>query len=182
MLAQTRRARHSCSLKICVREAKRFQLFSGRCLAGEALARAQSPALGVSGDNGMHIGRRTAVALAIGLTTFASGSFVALKAQAPTDHPTRAVRQVEGRAAVRPAAARTAAIAKPDAGIVARERELLDQYCVTCHNDRSKTANLSLQNLDLTAVGDQAELWERVVRKLRAGVMPPPAIKRPALE
>ena len=42
-----------------------------------------------------------------------------------------------------------------------------------------KTANLSLQGLDLAAVGQHAELWEKVVRKLRAGVMPPPDVPRP---
>ena len=60
-------------------------------------------------------------------------------------------------------------------------RALLDTYCVTCHNDRLKTANLSLQGLDLTKVADHADLWEKVVRKLRAGVMPPPDMPRPAL-
>ena len=60
-------------------------------------------------------------------------------------------------------------------------RALLDQYCVTCHNDRLKTANLSLQGLDLSKVADHAELWEKVVRKLRAGVMPPPDVPRPPL-
>jgi hypothetical protein len=61
------------------------------------------------------------------------------------------------------------------------ERALLDQYCVTCHNNRAKTANLSLEGLDLSTVGDHPELWEKVVRKLRAGVMPPPDIRRPSL-
>ena len=60
-------------------------------------------------------------------------------------------------------------------------RALLDQYCVTCHNGRAKTANLSFEGLDLASVGDHPELWEKVVRKLRAGVMPPPDVKRPAL-
>src|SRR6266849_2317526 len=64
----------------------------------------------------------------------------------------------------------------------AKPRALLDQYCVTCHNDRTRTANLSLTQLDLAAVGDHPELWEKVVRKLRAGVMPPPDVKRPPLE
>jgi len=64
----------------------------------------------------------------------------------------------------------------------AKPRALLDQYCVTCHNDRTKTANLSLAQLDLATVGDHPELWEKVVRKLRAGVMPPPDVKRPPLE
>jgi hypothetical protein len=64
---------------------------------------------------------------------------------------------------------------------VAAERALLDQYCVACHNNRAKTANLSLEGLDLSTVGDHPELWEKVVRKLRAGVMPPPDIRRPSL-
>jgi hypothetical protein len=63
----------------------------------------------------------------------------------------------------------------------AAERALLDQYCVTCHNDKIKTANFSLQKLDLPAVGDHPEVWEKVVRTLRAGLMPPPGIRRPPL-
>jgi len=59
------------------------------------------------------------------------------------------------------------------------ERALLDQYCVTCHNDRTKRANLSLEKLDLTTVGDNPQFWEKVVRKLRGGVMPPPGMRRP---
>src|SRR6476659_7784636 len=60
------------------------------------------------------------------------------------------------------------------AASAAAERALLDQYCVTCHNDKLKTANLSLEKLDLTTAGDRPEVWERVVRTLRADVMPPP--------
>src|SRR5678815_867545 len=63
----------------------------------------------------------------------------------------------------------------------ASQRAVLDQYCVTCHNDKLKTANLSLEKLDLTTAGDHAELWEKVVRKLRAGLMPPPGMRRPPL-
>ena len=66
-------------------------------------------------------------------------------------------------------------------GDAVSQRALLDKYCVTCHNDRVKTANLSLQNADLTAIPSHAELWEKVIRKLRAGVMPPPDMPRPAL-
>src|SRR4249919_1642725 len=68
------------------------------------------------------------------------------------------------------------------AASAARQRAVLDQYCVTCHNDRLKTAQLSLEHSDLLTVGDHPEVWEKVVRKLRAGVMPPPGLKRPALE
>ena len=68
-----------------------------------------------------------------------------------------------------------AAQSAPVAAGASEQRELLDKYCVTCHNDRVKTANLSLQNADLARVAEQAEMWEKVVRKMRAGVMPPPA-------
>src|SRR6266481_580709 len=62
----------------------------------------------------------------------------------------------------------------------AMQRALLDQYCVTCHNDKTKRANLSLEKLDLaTHVGANPQFWEKVVRKLRAGVMPPPGLRRP---
>ena len=65
------------------------------------------------------------------------------------------------------------------AAAVTAQRALLDQYCVVCHNDRAKRANLSLEGLDLTTVGDNPQLWEKVVRKLRGGVMPPPGMRRP---
>jgi hypothetical protein len=60
-------------------------------------------------------------------------------------------------------------------------RALLDRYCVSCHNDRLKTQNLSLQGIDLANVADHAEVWEKVIRKMRAGVMPPPDLPRPPL-
>jgi mono/diheme cytochrome c family protein len=62
-----------------------------------------------------------------------------------------------------------------------QQKAVIDQYCVTCHNARLKTANLSLQDVDYTRIGEHAELWEKVVRKLRAGVMPPPDVRRPSL-
>jgi len=63
----------------------------------------------------------------------------------------------------------------------AKYRAVLDQYCVTCHNDKTKRANLSLENVDPTTIGDHPEVWEKVIRKLRAGVMPPPGVRRPPL-
>ena len=63
------------------------------------------------------------------------------------------------------------------------DRTLLDRYCVTCHNDRTLAAGLSLQGVDLQHVGEHAEeveLWEKVVRKLRTRAMPPPGRRRPA--
>jgi hypothetical protein len=63
----------------------------------------------------------------------------------------------------------------------ASERALLDRYCVGCHNDELKTANFSLEKLDLATAGSHPEIWERVIRKLRAGMMPPPGAPRPEL-
>ena len=60
-------------------------------------------------------------------------------------------------------------------------KAILDQYCVTCHNDKAKIANFSLQNSDLSAAGDHPEVWEQVIRKLRAGMMPPAGMPRPPL-
>jgi hypothetical protein len=61
------------------------------------------------------------------------------------------------------------------------ERALLNKFFVNCHNDKIKRANMTLEHLDLTTAGDYPELWEKVVRKLRAGVMPPPGVRRPPL-
>jgi hypothetical protein len=63
----------------------------------------------------------------------------------------------------------------------AAQRALLDQYCVVCHNDKLKTANFSLQSVDISSVGDHPETWEPVIRKMRAGMMPPPGMPRPSL-
>jgi hypothetical protein len=56
---------------------------------------------------------------------------------------------------------------------------MLDKYCVTCHNQRLKTAGLMLDALDLGQVSEHAETWEKVVRKLRTGAMPPAGRPRP---
>ena len=58
-------------------------------------------------------------------------------------------------------------------------RELLDRHCVACHNDRALTGGLSLQSLDITDVGGNVDVLEKVVRKLRAGQMPPEGRPRP---
>jgi mono/diheme cytochrome c family protein len=67
----------------------------------------------------------------------------------------------------------------PAAADAARQRQLIDQYCVTCHNARLKTAGLLLDQLDLANLAAHAEIGEKVVRKLRAGLMPPAGMRRP---
>ncbi len=70
--------------------------------------------------------------------------------------------------------------AGPPAASSTPYRALLDQYCVTCHNERAKTGGLALDKLDLNHITDGAETWEKVVRKLRGGMMPPQGRPRPA--
>ena len=56
------------------------------------------------------------------------------------------------------------------------------RYCVACHNDRLRSADLSLAGLDLARVGAHAETWEKVITKLRTRTMPPVGRPRPAAE
>jgi hypothetical protein len=52
-------------------------------------------------------------------------------------------------------------------------RAIIDQYCVGCHNEKTRTGNLALDKIDVTHVEQNPEVWEKVVRKVRAGMMPP---------
>ena len=72
--------------------------------------------------------------------------------------------------------------AQRDAGApatAAEARALLDRYCVTCHNDRLRTAGLTLDAADPARVAEAPAIWEKVVRKLRTGMMPPALRPRP---
>ena len=53
------------------------------------------------------------------------------------------------------------------------QRTVIDQYCVSCHNGRVRTAGLALDTIDLQRVEGNAEALEKVVRKLRGRMMPP---------
>jgi mono/diheme cytochrome c family protein len=75
-------------------------------------------------------------------------------------------------AAVQPQPSASARSASP-------ERALLDQYCVSCHNDRTMSGGLSLSAVDLARVPDHPRVWEAAVRKLRARAMPPAGVRRP---
>src|SRR5262245_5262937 len=68
-------------------------------------------------------------------------------------------------------------------GAAATQSAVIDRYCVTCHNSRVSTqataSGVVLDRADLNHVADNAALWERVVRKLRTGAMPPDGAPRP---
>ena len=58
--------------------------------------------------------------------------------------------------------------------------DVVQRYCVTCHNDQLLTGTVSLQGFDVERAAEQAPTAERMIRKLRAGMMPPPGMPRPA--
>jgi mono/diheme cytochrome c family protein len=62
---------------------------------------------------------------------------------------------------------------------VTQQKAVIDQYCVTCHNQRTKTAGLALDALELTKLPEHAEIWEKAIMKLRGHLMPPPNAKQP---
>ena len=107
------------------------------------------------------MGRATAFCLAVALA--GGGQLDALAAGSRT----------EAAAGVRASQPREPAAA------AASRRALLDRYCVTCHNQRLRTGGLALDALDVSRVGEAPDVWERVVLKLRGGMMPPAGRPRP---
>ena len=59
-------------------------------------------------------------------------------------------------------------------------RRLVDRYCVTCHNERLKTADLRLDRIDIDNPSADAEIWEKVVRKVHTGTLPPSNMPQPS--
>jgi mono/diheme cytochrome c family protein len=72
---------------------------------------------------------------------------------------------------------RQQALARPSTP--ASPRPVFDQYCITCHNQKLHTAGLALDTLDITNPSANAEVWEKVIAKLRQGTMPPLGRPRP---
>ena len=86
---------------------------------------------------------------------------------------------VAGLCVVAPAAGGVQGTGASAQTAAAPPRAVLDKYCVTCHNQRTKTAGLALDVLDLAQVSEHADVWEKVVRKIRTGAMPPVGRPRP---
>ena len=61
----------------------------------------------------------------------------------------------------------------------ATQRTLIEDYCVSCHNQKTKAGSLVLEGLDFDRVANNTEVWEKVLRKVRTGQMPPPKAPKP---
>jgi mono/diheme cytochrome c family protein len=83
--------------------------------------------------------------------------------------------QVSGAAAAVPAAHPSTPTSAP----VTPQAAVVNRYCIGCHNARTKSGNLSFADVDLTNASANPEVWERVLRKVGAGMMPPAGMPRP---
>src|SRR5438477_6253602 len=70
---------------------------------------------------------------------------------------------------------------QPASAVVASTEpaSVLQRYCVTCHNDRLRTAGLALDGLDAAHPESKPDVWEKVIRRLRSRTMPPLRVPRP---
>jgi mono/diheme cytochrome c family protein len=69
--------------------------------------------------------------------------------------------------------------AQPASTTATPTQAVIDRYCATCHNQRARLGGLALDTLDVTAAGREPQTWEKVVRKVRTGMMPPSGAPRP---
>ncbi len=115
-------------------------------------------------------------ALCLGLATVIAAQQSAPK-PAPTAKPTAAAPGTR----VAPASPVSRAAVAAPATASADYNGLVKKYCVGCHNDRNKdrAGSLTLASFDMAKVGEEADVTERIIRKLQASMMPPPGMPRP---
>jgi len=123
--------------------------------------------------------RRTLIIAAVVLASATLHGGQARQPAAPAQVPVPAASPAAAKQPAKPVRAVPISSHQPAAMAVATQRQLLDQYCVTCHNSRAKTGNVVLDDVDLANVGPHAEVLEKAVRRVRAGLMPPVGAQRP---
>jgi hypothetical protein len=107
--------------------------------------------------------------IAVAAVLVAGGATGYLAAKAPQAGSTQA----------RPAPPVAAPTAAAAAAAVPPQKALINRYCLGCHNQRTKSGNLRLDELDVMNVAKNSDTWEKVVRKVGAGMMPPSGMPRP---
>ena len=86
---------------------------------------------------------------------------------------------VTGVASAQPRKPVTASALKPVVSHTPDDNATVKRYCGTCHSEKSKSGGLSLATFDVAHAAQNAEITEKVIRKLQAGFMPPPLSARP---
>src|SRR5262245_1373259 len=113
--------------------------------------------------------------LAVAAAAVLSGGVAAQQAsKAPRSDSTT----IKPAASHKPAKTQTAKGSAATPGIEA-QNQLVAQYCATCHSERGKAGGLVLAGFDAAKVTSHPETTEKIIRKLRAGMMPPPQARRP---
>lgn len=114
-----------------------------------------------------------------GLATIMLG--VGLAAQAPPQRKPAPAAPTTLRHAQGPEPGRaTMAVSHPTGTMtIEAQNALVAQYCATCHSERGKAGGVSLATFDAATVDTHPEVPEKMLRKLRAGMMPPSGAKRP---
>jgi len=108
------------------------------------------------------------VALAAAFTLFLSSAYYHLDAAGPqSSTPGQTTNE------------QTATAAAPLRSAASPNQALLNRYCLSCHSDRLRTGGLSLAGLNPDNPVESAATWEKVIRKLRSGAMPPPGLPKP---
>ena len=114
-----------------------------------------------------------AVLLGLGLGLSADAN--ATRARAGAASPAQPARATSGIRPSTPARAASATRTTSPAMPVDSQNRLVHEYCSGCHDNEAKTGGLSLEDFDASRIDQNAELAEKMIRKLRAGMMPPPA-------
>jgi mono/diheme cytochrome c family protein len=112
-----------------------------------------------------------------GAALVAQGSPSRPTAQVPPPARTPAAPTVAAPSAPRPATSHAAPVSA--SFTAADQTALVGQYCATCHSDRGKAGGLSLAGFDAAKADQHADVAEKIIRKLRAGMMPPAGARRP---
>ncbi|MEZ5419958.1 MAG: c-type cytochrome domain-containing protein [Vicinamibacterales bacterium] len=112
---------------------------------------------------------------AVGAALVATGGAQQAPAPSPSSSPAPAPAVTRAAAPVRPSASHGGSPA-----LSARQQTaLVTQYCTGCHSDRAKAGGLSLAGFDAMKAQQQPEVVEKMIRKMSAGLMPPPGAKKP---
>jgi mono/diheme cytochrome c family protein len=122
---------------------------------------------------------KSAGSISLGTAVLCLGLVTAIAAQQPAPKSTSAAKPVV--AATKPAVSHPVAAASQPAAAIADHNGLVKKYCVSCHNDRNKdrAGSLTLASFDMAKAGQDADVAERMIRKLQASMMPPPGMPRP---
>jgi hypothetical protein len=126
--------------------------------------------------------RRSTTFLAAASAMACAGFTLMAAGQQPApERPARpATAPVAAGAATRPVPAQPKPVVVHPSGLaVEQQNALVKQYCATCHNDRAKAGGLTLAGFDAAAILDRRPDTEKIIRKLRAGMMPPSGARRP---